>query len=375
MSRLSRPRRSDVGEAPGWKRALRAGSSPCPILPLALAAAFGLPLGADASGSRAPRPDAEPARVWPAPPETPRLAFVRAFAQPTDFGVKLSGLRRFSNWLTGAQKGNEPLLKPFALALDEQDNLCVTDTGANAVCFLDRAANRWLRWSALEHRGGRGRAAILFASPVAVAKRGQTIFVADSARGSVLAFDLKGQLQFQLTNRLQRPSGLALAGDRLWVADAAQHSVLAFNLRGEFRGAFGQRGTGPGEFNFPTHLATDPQGRLYVTDSMNARVQVFDADGRFLSQLGKLGDSPGHFGRPKGVAVDRRGRIYVVDALFDTLQIFDPEGRLLLNLGEPGAGPGEFWLPNGIAISRNDEIFIADAYNRRIQMLRYIGPE
>jgi sugar lactone lactonase YvrE len=342
---------------------------------LALAGALVWPLLASAAGARAPRPGDEPARVWPAPPETPRLAFVRAFAQPTDFGVKLSGLRRFSNWLTGAQKGNEPFLKPFALAFDEQDNLCVTDTGANAVCFLDRRANKWLRWSALEHRGPRGKALLSFASPVAVAKRGETIFVADSARGSVLAFDLKGELRFQITNRLQRPTGLALAGDRLWVADAAQHVVLAFTLRGEWLTTIGQRGTGPGEFNFPTHLATDAEGRLYVTDSMNARVQMFDADGRFISHLGKLGDSPGHFGRPKGVAVDRRGRVYVVDALFDTVQIFDRDGRLLLNLGEPGAGPGEFWLPNGIAISRDDEIFVADAYNRRIQLLRYIGPE
>lgn len=346
-----------------------------PLRTLALVVALSLLGVAGGAGARVPQQAAEPARVWPAPPETPRLAFVRAFAQPTDFGVKLSGLRRFSNWLTGAQKGNEPLLKPFALALDEQDNLCVTDTGANAVCFLDRRANRWLRWSALEHRGARGRSTVLFASPVAVAKRGETIFVADSARGCVLAFDLKGQLQFQITNRLHRPSGLTLAGERLWVADAAQHAVLAFSLRGELLTTLGRRGTGPGEFNFPTHLAADDGGRLYVTDSMNARVQVFDVEGGFVAQLGKPGDSPGHFGRPKGVAVDRRGRVYVVDALFDTVQIFDREGRLLLNLGEPGAGPGEFWLPNGIAISRNDEIFIADAYNRRIQLLRYIGPE
>lgn len=339
------------------------------------AAVLALPLALAAAGARSPQSGGEPARVWPAPPETPRLAYAGAFAQPADFGVKLSGLRRFSNWLTGAQKGNEPLLKPFALALDENDDLCVTDTGANAVCFLDRRANRWLRWSGLEHRGGRGRSTVLFASPVAVAKRGETIFVADSARGCVLAFDLKGQLLFQITNRLHRPSGLALAGDRLWVADAAQHAVFAFTLRGEFVMSLGRRGTGAGEFNFPTHLAADSEGRLYVTDSMNARVQVFDSDGQFASQLGRLGDSPGHFGRPKGVAVDRRGRVYVVDALFDTVQIFDRDGRLLLSLGGPGAGPGEFWLPNGIAISRNDEIFIADAYNRRIQLLRYIGPE
>ena len=62
-----------------------------------------------------------------------------------------------------------------------------------------------------------------------------------------------------------------------------------------------------------------------------------------------------------------------MDALFDTLQVFERDGRLALPLGGSGSDLGEFWLPNGIAISRDDRIFIADSYNRRIQVLKYIG--
>ena len=104
-------------------------------------------------------------------------------------------------------------------------------------------------------------------------------------------------------------------------------------------------GNGPGEFNFPTHIAADRQGDLYVTDSMNSRIVRLDPEGRFKNQIGAQGDGPGHFSRPKGVAVDTFGHVYVMDAVFDNIQIFDREGQYLLALGELGSEPGQFWLP------------------------------
>ena len=303
--------------------------------------------------------------IWPAPPETARIAFVQNVLRPADLGLKFSPFTRFGHWLTGSDKGNEPLLKPFGLALDENDNLCVTDTGANAVCFYDYSRKKWQRWQKI------GR--VQFSSPVAVAKRAGAFYVADSGLGRVVVFGEDGKLQVPITNHLSRPSGLVILGDELFVADSQRHVVVVFDLRGTFRREFGRRGIGPGEFNFPTHLAA-AEGRLYVTDSMNSRIQVFEPNGTFRGELGQLGDRPGQFGRPKGLAVDTAGRVYAVDALFDNLQIFDPGGQLLLSLGETGSQPGEFWLPNGIAINRQNEIFVADSYNHRIQVFKYIGP-
>ena len=50
-------------------------------------------------------------------------------------------------------------------------------------------------------------------------------------------------------------------------------------------------------------------------------------------------------------------------------------GRLLLPLGARGHEPGEFWLPVGLYIDREDgdTIYIADSFNRRVQVLRYVG--
>jgi sugar lactone lactonase YvrE len=304
--------------------------------------------------------------VWPDPPEPARIAFVQSVHRPADIGIKMSAFSRFGHWLTGSDKGNEPLSKPFGIALDEQDNLCLTDTGASVVCYYDKMKKKWSRWDKVGN--------FRFASPVAIAKRDGVFFVADSVRSCVVAFDQTGKLAFLATNHLERPSGLAILKDQIFVSDSQRHRVVIFDLRGGYRSEFGRRGVAPGEFNFPTHLSVDQQANLYVTDSMNCRVQILDENGNFKGKLGSIGDSPGHFGRPKGVAVDGFGHIYAMDALFDNLQVFDQAGRLLLNLGSSGSQPGEFWLPNGVAISRSNEIFTTDSYNHRIQIFKYVGP-
>ncbi len=307
----------------------------------------------------------QPKLIWPGAPNEPRISYIKTITRPADAGIKGSAWRRFGHWLTGSEKGDEPLQKPFGLALDEKDNLCLTDTGANAVCYFDRSRMKWKRWDKIEK--------IRFSSPVAVAKRKDIFFVADSALQTVIAFNETGKLLFQVTNKLERPSGLAASTDRLFVADAKRHAVIIFDLKGRYVEEFGKRGTANGEFNFPTHIALDGKGNLYVTDSINSRVQVFDGEGKFKRTFGGIGNSTGQFSRPKGVAVDSFGHVYVVDGMFDNVQIFDGAGRFLLTVGQAGSNKGEFWLPNAIVISRGNEIFVADSYNHRLQQLEYVG--
>ena len=301
--------------------------------------------------------------VWPAPPDPARIAFVGSVTCPREAGAKLPALKKFANWVTGDRAGNESFQKPFGLALDELGNLCLTDTGANAVSYFDRKEKKWRRWTSV---GG-----VRFVSPVSVAKQGDTLYVADSGLGAVIAFGVNGKLRQVITNQIERPVALTLLSNQLFVVDSQQHCVQTFDLAGTPLAVFGQRGTGPGEFNFPSHIAA-AAGRVYVTDSMNSRVQVLDATGRFLAQVGRPGTGAGLLSRPKGVAVDAAGRIFVVDALADNFQVFDAEGLMLLGVGAAGSGPGEFWLPNGIAVSQAGEIIVADSYNQRLQRFQML---
>jgi DNA-binding beta-propeller fold protein YncE len=303
--------------------------------------------------------------VWPAPPDVARIAFVESITTPRTAGARLPALKKLANWITGDHAGNEPFRKPFGIALDERGNLCLTDTGANTVSFFDRKEKKWHRWNAV----GKLR----FGSPVGVAKQGELLYVADSDLGAVIVFDVKGKLRQVITNALDRPVAVALLRDQLYVVDAQRHCVQRFDLAGVPQAAFGRRGSGEGEFNYPTHLAAAGD-RLYVTDSMNSRVQVLDGEGRFVAQLGRAGKGAGQFSRPKGVAVDAGGRVWVVDGMADNFQGFDPSGRLLIGIGAQGTAAGEFWLPNGIAVSPAGELYIADSYNRRVQRFQLLSP-
>lgn len=309
--------------------------------------------------------DAQMLGLWPAPPGEPRVRFVQSIAGPADLGIKPSGWSRLAGLLTGADRRKEKLVKPFGVAFDEADNLCLTDTATGWVWFFDRARKSCQHWES----AGRFR----FVAPVAVAKRKGVFYVADSGAPGVVAFDGRGRLLFEIASALERPSGLAILEERLFVADASAHCVRVYDLKGQFLSKFGQRGAAPGEFNYPTHLAVSADRRLFVTDSMNCRIQVLDAAGRPLSVIGSPGDASGQFSRPKGVAVDHFGHVYVVDALFDNFQIFDQNGEFLLDVGSAGSGIGEFWLPGGITIDRSNQVFVADSYNKRVQVFKYVG--
>src|ERR1035437_9352062 len=209
------PSRLEVGDTAGWKPALRqrslrrwlfAGAAGA----LALAG-FGI-FPSLTAANKEPVGAAIPS-VWPPPPAEPRVAYLQSISGPADLGIRPSGWNRFANLVTGGNRGKEKLVKPFGIALDELDNLCLTDTGTGRVWFFDRARKRVQSW---EKAGG-----FRFASPVAIAKRKGIFYVADSALQKVVAFDGQGKLLFAIDQGVTRPAGLAVSEEKLFVADTA----------------------------------------------------------------------------------------------------------------------------------------------------------
>ena len=172
--------------------------------------------------------------------------------------------------------------------------------------------------------------------------------------------------------KLKQPTGIAYSPskDEIWVVETAAHRISVLNSKGELIKRIGKRGTGNGEFNYPTSIWIDDEGFCYVIDAMNFRIQIFDGEGKFISTFGKQGNASGYFGRPKGIATDSYHNIYITDALFHTVQIFDKEGRFLYNFGEQGRESGQFWMPFGIYIDKKDYIYISDTYNSRVQIFK-----
>ncbi len=319
-------------------------------------------------GALAPAVEPTPAVnvVWPAAPDPAKIRYVSSIAGSRDLGIPRSFLRRLGEFIAGASE--DWLVRPTGVAASE-DFLAVADPGTPALFLFDRAVRRL-------HKVTQGENEDLV-SPVGVAlDEASNVYLADSYRRHIYVYDRKGGLRHVWgADVLKRPTALAFdeRRKRLHVADTAGHRVLVYDANGELVLSIGDRGTGDGEFNWPSHLCLDRDGHLYVVDALNFRVQVFDADGRFLSKFGRHGDGSGDFARPKGVGVDSQGHVYVADALFDTVQIFDRDGRFLLAFGSQGVGAGEFWLPVGVAIDRQDRIYVTDSYNQRVQLFEFLG--
>lgn len=330
-------------------------------------AALGLMVGSCAKPAGIIFPPSASPRVWPAPPDPARIAWVGQLVTSADLKPAVP----FGASLTRAIFGKEPahsMLAPYAVCTDGGSRLFVADSQAQCVHLFDLQTRKYQKITP--------PAPQRFSQPVGVAwDPAGRLFVSDSVGGTIYIFDASMNLAGTITAELNRPAGITFdrLGSRLLVADTVGHCLLVFSPAGEFIRRLGTRGAAPGEFNYPTNVVADHAGRIYVSDTLNFRIQQFDSDLRPLRVIGKQGDVPGTFAQPKGIAVDSENHLYVVDAQFEAVQIFSPDGTLLLTFGQEGRSPGEFWLPAGIAIDPSDRIWIADSYNRRVQVLDYLG--
>lgn len=295
---------------------------------------------------------------WPPPPERERIRYLRSL-DPTSVRARPSLVNRFFRALVGPTPEPE-MGRPYGVGVGPDQRVYVADTEGGVIHVYDTKKSSYQSL----HLDAR--------SLVGIAFGGQQMFVTDSAAGRVMGLDLKGHVRWTRGSEsgFGRPTGLVATDDRLYVVDTTVHRIVVMSLSGAILRSFGGRGTGPGQFNFPTNIARASNGRLYVTDSMNFRVQIFDADERPVTAFGQLGDALGDFDKPKGIAVDGDGHIYVVEGLHDIVQMFDESGRLLLAFGGSGTGAGQLWLPSGIAIS-HDLVFVADSANRRIELFQH----
>ena len=156
---------------------------------------------------------------------------------------------------------------------------------------------------------------------------------------------------------------------------------------------FGERGSGPGDFNQPHALAFDAQGRLFVGDRGNNRVQIFDPSGKFIA------DWP-QFSRPSGLFIDRNGMLYSADSESGSVNpahgawkrglrwgsvkdgkitgfIPDPsgegvtfaekDGKPVLTRADGSAGPTGTLAAEGVAVDAAGNIYGAEVGPRKVQ--------
>ena len=185
--------------------------------------------------------------------------------------------------------------------------------------------------------------------------------------------------------RYGKPVGLGVddAGN-LYVPDTHYGRVIVYSPDGEELYQFGQSGTGPGQFVWPTDVAVMADGRMLVSEygagetGNNDRVQVFrrgeDGVVRVEGQIGTFGTGPGEFRRPQSLIV-LGDVLWVTDAAGHRLLSFSLRdanfGAFLRALGDGGPSdlPGRFRFPYGLAGDRDGNLIVAEFGNNRVQKI------
>lgn len=203
---------------------------------------------------------------------------------------------------------------------------------------------------------------------------GNVIYVADAQQGRVFGYDRNGTLLLTLgkTGDLAYPMGIAIdrRWNRIYIADSHAHLVKAFSLMGD---RLFDIGDGPADkrLKSPVAVALDREGRSHILDSQAKAVYVHDPEGRLIRRFSLSRGVPGDSLRPRGIAVDSAGNVYVSDSVNNNILIFGPDGSYLTTWGKTGIMSGDFWTPQGLFIDDRDQIYIADQTNGRIQVYQF----
>ena len=311
--------------------------------------------------------------VFPAPPDEPRIIYERTLIGNVDVEIE-SEESAFERFITGSKRTGIGMAKPFGVTV-HQGRIFVSDTVKRLVFAFDVPQARFFEIG-LEASGELAKPMGLDVDSMG------NLYVCDASLKQVLMYDRDGNYlrRYGEPEMFDRPAGLTVdpEGKRIFVVDTGgvsseRHRINVIDTgTGELLNTISTRGQGDGELNLPRDATIGVDGNLYVVDGGNFRVQVFNQQGDFIKSFGDIGRRSGQFSRPKGIGSDKDGNIYVADTAFGNFQIFNAEGQLLLAVGSRSSvpGPARYMLPAGLALDEDGRIYMVDQFFKKVDVFR-----
>src|SRR3990170_2007493 len=179
----------------------------------------------------------EPVRlVWPAPPLTARVEFVRSIVSDADLGRDTTFSQKLFAFLAGDKPAPNRIIEPMGLVIsDDGQRLYVSDFARLEVFVFDFGQKTFSKIGEAEK----------LARPVGLALDAQEqLYVVEQEKRGISVFDRQGKrVRFFTHPSVERPTGIALDRQRgkVYLADTAhtksdKHTIKIFNMAGELVG-------------------------------------------------------------------------------------------------------------------------------------------
>ena len=270
------------------------------------------------------------------------------------------------------------LRAPGGLALDREGNLYIVDGGNQRILKYGRDGQFVLQWGS--YGAGNGQFIIPeienYKSGAIAIDEQENVYVADTGNARVQKFDRSGKFLLKWggtgngPGQLRRPLGVAVdsQGNVYVVDDRPKSRVEKFDHNGKFLRQWGTRGsTDP--FYAASAIVIDRQDFVYVTNLGSGSLQIFDHDGGIIANWSlNCGDE--RYVAPLGVTLDSKGNSYVTDSVANRICKFGSNGRFLTQWDSLGADGTQFSRPYGIAVDAQGNIYVADSNNDRVLKFR-----
>lgn len=163
------------------------------------------------------------------------------------------------------------------------------------------------------------------------------------------------------TIRSMLGSPIAVTTDNLgniYVAESSNNRVRIYSQSGQYQNTIAG-------LSAPKCVAVDSVGRIYVGNEGTGEVKVYTSALSLDTSI-TIGAGSGEFDWPSDIAFDGDGKIYVTDRDDHIVKVFNPDGSSSDTIGSPGTPgqltqPGEFNKPSSIEIDEAaEEIVILD---------------
>lgn len=243
-----------------------------------------------------------------------------------------------------------PGLEGYGIAFNSHGDLVFAECGGDVL--IDKARNHLLKITKSQHG---------FQSLFGVAvDDDDNVYVTDSQNGKVFKFDQHGNKIKSVKAAAGGIAGIAVSGDQVIVADARNCQLFSFT-RDLYRTRVIDCESGK-----PTGVACDQDCYMYVCDG--DRIQVFDTHGVFQYSFGDKSDASNKLDAPHSVCV-AGDLVYVTEwGTSHCVSVFSKKGEFITSFGRRGSKEGEFYLPSGLAMDNDGVLYVCDYGNGRIQV-------